>query len=405
MQLERRLARTTLFEKYSRDFEDFGALCRETGKPLKTLFNDMSAEKYAKDAWTDCAFDEVLARNDLVVRGIGGVPVSFVEKFHRAPGGEELLQEFLRNYYRNLLSIDELELNQASLTQDLEPESPYRSPTDLPVVERRRVRPRLRIADIGGGVDTVTSVDWRRTIYNTPEQAEMPVLRAQGAPIVPDRISLEKTLNTMKQYGGAVEYSRDFATDPIRLDALTTWVMRRAMRDEIMIVREGISLAKSQAGTANQRGAGWDLADILEFTMTGDDGYQFDTILCRVSDARTIVQGYANALGTNNFFPEMPDPRFNASAFPTIGIINNIMGPTRLGFISDDAKDINGNTIFNPGEVLLIDSTVLRFKRRAAGFVDEEEYVMNSQMHCRYITDWFDWEITDAGGLDLQSLT
>ena len=395
MQLERDLPRPMLYQKFTQEPEVYQEYVQKHGTTLSHLFNYMSPEEMRVKGWPKDAFRDMLARADMITEDINSIESSIAGACHEKAGGEFLLNEHLGRRYRRVLSIPQLEIKAAAAVSDLDPERPYRPATDLEIVEKQRFMPRLRIADIGGGVDTITSKDWRRTLYITPKESEESTQLSEGGGIPVTRVTLDRHLQSLKQYGGGIEYSKDFATDPVRVSALSLWAMRRAKRDEIRIVREAIRLCKARAGTRSDVGTAPDLADLLQWNMQGDSGYQFDLVICRASDARTLVQSWINAqmpAGTN-FYPFSPDTRFFNEAFPSIGIINNIMGPTRLGFIDDDATDWDGNAVLAAGDVLLIDSSTLRFKRRSNGYLDEEEYKPSVQMHIQYITDWFDWEV------------
>ena len=401
-EIPRGWTRSKLFTEFTNNPEAFAQLAQEHGTTLKPLFNTISKSEKSSDEWADCAFEDMVARSGLITRDIDGLQTSVAGEVCKKAGGEQLLNEYIGNYYRNILSIPELETKSTVSAQPQE--SPQRMATDLEIIPRTRYQPRLRIADIGGAVDTIPTTDWRRPIFENIGRTERAsTVRAEGSNFTRTRVKLEKRIQTMKQYGGAIEYSRNFVDDSVRVSALTMWAEEKAKHDEVMIVREGIRLAKANGGTASSVGANPDIDDILNWNMRGDTGHVFDTILCRASDARTLVKAWINAMGTNTNFS--PDPRFFNEAFPSIGIINNISGPVRLGFIDDDATDLDDNAIFAAADVLFLDSTVLRFKRRSNGFLDEEEYTPSDQMFAQYISDWFDWEVTQAGGCDLVTMS
>ena len=409
------LSREHLYQALHGDVDSLIEEAKSEKVDLPTFLNRKSpvpSKAYPEDAVSD-----LLARENLVISATSYQGTSSIEDFMKSDTSRMLFWTVLDRDYDRTLRLDEIAdvssignlQRDANTSAQTTQNTPFNPSTTMMLRERHRFMPKIRIVDIAGGMDTISGISFEQPQYTTSMENEKSVDIPEGGPIPVTTIKFANVKGRTKKYGGGIRWSDEFALEMTNLSLLRMWARRRAMRDEIKIVNEGLAAALNVAGAAHDidLGAGaLTVDDILELALFdgGDDpaqnpnednGYQITAVFGVKDVVKRLMQGYL-AAGTPGFLSQYPDMVFT-NFWNAVELINSgLGGPTRLGLVRQNAVA--------PSDTLKVDSTTalgldtrfaLTLQQTARGMKTEDMRIGREQVMERYITKRTGWMVSD----------
>ena len=359
---------------------------------------------YPEDALSD-----ILARENLVITATRTEGTAKVSDFMTNEARRIAFWTILDRDYEGALGIPELEKRDTNTISGEPFNSSFSPAATRPLTERHRFTPKITIADIASGVETIEKITFRQPEYTTTIDKEQTTDIAEGGDIPTTIVSYSDVPGKTKKFGGGVRWSDEFALEDTNMSLIRMLARRQAMRDEIKIVREGLTAALRAAGGTHDidLGASVGFEQIVGMALfdgpqtagqnpNEDNGYQVMTIFGIRDVVKRLVLAYGS-VDNPGVFSQYPQDQFG-ELFNPIQLINSgLGGPTRVGLVRDNA------VVVTPGTLLLDATTALGIDTRyalvlqrvARGMTSEEMRIAKQQVTERYSTQRIGWLISD----------
>lgn len=401
-------------EALHRDFVENPGVYRKEAKAKKisieTLLNRKAPEKastYPEDALAD-----ILARENLVISSTLHEGTAKVSDFMKNDATETLFWTILDKDYETALGLTELEKRDQFASDDTF-NSPFNPASTRPLYERHRFMPKITIADIAAGIETISGLTFRQPEYRTLQEDEQSADIAEGAPIPTTLVTRGTVEGETKKFGGGIRFTDESVMEGINMSLIRMLIRRQAMRDEIKIVNEGLAAALATAGATHDLDLGsgsLTFDDIVELALfdgsssatqnpNEDNGYQLMTVFANRTAAKRLIEGYAT-VDNPGVFSQYPPDRFGNLWNPIQLINSGVGGPTRLGIVRDNAvigRNPADDTIIaqiNDTTLLGLDTRYALVLQRSTSRVGSQR-IEKEQVEERYSTQRVGWMVQD----------
>lgn len=415
------MTRSELAQDFKKDPGKYATLSNDLGRPLPLIFNQLSPQP--EDGYPVGAMEDMLARNELRISSNPWEGTATLGDFINNGMATELLcwSQLRWDYDRcsglNELYLKNLELDNpdialgyavATTETGLADDSPARRRRTYPLQERNRFAPPISLADLGASIETIPEDTFQIPTYDVDADDEKGIIVSELGSIPYTTLSVARQNGEMFMIAEGVATSRRFRNSPntIRMGLLRMWIRRMGLRHQITIINMGlntlIDAAKGTGGVTQALNArtALKLKDILDVNLfyTMQDGYSLQVMFALKSLSTLWIQANVRA-GTADqvYYSLPPDGRFE-SAFPAVQIINNNVGPTRLGIVGTTTEaDPEDGTKLLTTEMLSLDPRfALILFRQSTGFVVEEDYNPAEQLRRQFFSQVVGWMNQDV---------
>ena len=413
------MTRKDLHADYMANPAVYVAMATEKKWSLPYLFNRLAPE--AEKHHPEDAFQDILFREELEVAAGTENSSSDVERWldqtDKEVGPKEtLFWAQLDKDYDDTSTIGELAWKQngglwkqnaaTTLVTDNADNTPLNPRSYRQLYERSRFAPPIAIADIASGLETIPNRTFGQPEYRTDAADERSRVIGEGLPMDMTTIVTGERTGKLKKIGGGLRVSLEYEMDQTRMSSVRMWVARKAMRDEIRIVNEGVNVLANNATTENI-GSSPNARSIREVNLyfSQNSGYRIDLLCAKKEEADKWIEAHQvggqwsatpaqNSVITYN--RPVPAGQFT-DVTNTIEVVNFTSGPNRLAIFDDTTTDDPDlGTALVDNELLGIDTRFgLILYQQARGVLSEERYDPRTQVRERFISRWFGWFLQD----------
>lgn len=359
------------------------------------------------------ALNDILTREKLSLKPGRYDGSAKVKDFLKSPSRQKLFTAVTDRIYdkatgvtnirnKDFFSSFDIAREEANTASNISPDSAFAGQTTLPVYERHRFVPKIDVQDLAWGSETIDDITFKQPEYTTERGDEESKDIPEGGVIEVTLVKFADVGGKTKKFGGGVAWSDEYALNDLRMRLVMMLMARKAFRDRIRMVNEGIAACMAVAGTSADITLGatpWDLDDLLEMALfdgendNHDNDYQLNTIFCLKSTAKALISAYLKGNSNNTIGPLTgADPRFFGNLINGIQVINNGLGtPLRVGILRDEAVPA-----ITAGNCLGVDIRwAAQFLEVARSTTVEDNRNAKQQLTERYETRRIGWMITD----------
>ena len=397
------IGRDKLAAHFAANPKPFMDICHQRKIPLSALFNELAPEPGSGDAPKEALF-EVAGHLGLYTKSDGYKPSSTVEDFFSTTAGINVFWGIMDHDFERILKINDLtevSFESAAAESDLTPGGGF-SPYDrLPLVNRPKYSPQFGITDLTQRTQTVRGISYMQPEFQGPTDASENTMKpvAPNAKIPTTTTVVGERSASLMKIGEGLLIDDNLTGNNQFMEAYRMHAELIGLRTAGAIANQGVEVAfKSKNPSANDNytslGATPDVEDIIEVNLdTGpNNAYMYNTLIMRRTQAKAWIKANITS-GTDNVFG-IPAGRFN-EVFPSIRVVNNIGGPTRLIIVGD--TDIDGWT--DDKFISIDDRFSLIYVRRGNGIRDDSDTDIETQTRRRFLTQFFDWWLVSPSGV------
>ena len=410
------MTRSQLYQSFMANPKPFEQEAADRRIALPVLLNEKSPVADSSKDMPD-ALSSMLGRANLYISSTPSNPTSSAADFLKTSATRSLFWSVLDRDFDEGLGLHEIENNKsygveghASATnteQDLTPGGAFNPRTTLPLVDRRKFRPRIAISDIAGSIQTIPGNSYQTPEYNTPDTDHRMRPVPPTTPIPTTTLTVSERQGTLKKIGEGLRVDANMEFSNLFMESIRMWVAKLALHTETAIVNAGLrvlfaSIPASGTRAFQSLGATPNLEDIINVNLYTGPGnaYSYNLLVMRQSDAATWIESNTMALasaGSGNTTTQamIPQPGRFTTVFPGVTLLNSISAPTVLAFIGDDEISTWTATRF----IGVDQRFALTLMRRARGTRDEGDYDPETQVRRRFLSQHFDWYLEDINAV------
>ena len=360
------------------------------------------------------ALSSLLGRSDLYISSDAGNSTSSAADFMKTAATRSLFWAVLDRDFDEALGLYEIENNRGNRVegfasgtnteQDLTPGGAFNPRTTLPLVDRRKFRPRIAISDIAGSVQTIPGNSYQTPEYNTPDADHRMRPVPPTTPIPTTTLTVSERQGSLKKIGEGLRVDANMEFSSLFMESIRMWVAKLALHTETSIVNAGIkvmydSIADVSARSFTNVGATPNLQSIIRINLFTGPGnaYMYNLLIMRESEVRTWIEANTMALSATptNQQNTIPAPGRFVSVFPGVTLLNSVAAPTVTAYVGD--SEISG---WNTDNFIGVDQRfALTLMRRARGTRDEGDYDPETQVRRRFLSQHFDWYLEDINAI------
>ena len=406
------MTRSQMYQSFMANPKPFEQEAADRRMSLPVLLNEKSpVPEKSKDH--PVALSSMLGRADLYISSNSNSATSTAADFMKTSATRALFWSVLDRDFDEHLGLYEIENNRenyASATnteQDLTPGGAFNPRTTLPLVDRRKFRPRISISDIAGSVQTIPGNSYQTPEYNTPDTDHRMRPVPPTTPIPTTTLTVSERVGSLKKIGEGLRVDANMEFSNLFMESIRMWVAKLALHTETSIVNAGIrilyeSVDNVAARTFEAIGATPNLKSIIKVNLHTGPGnsYMYNLLIMREAEIETWIEANTLALGATSSGQTttqamIPQAGRFVSVFPGVTLLNSVSGPTVTAFVGN--SEIPG---WSTDNFIGVDQRfALSLMRRARGTRDEGDYDPETQVRRRFLSQHFDWYLEDINAV------
>ena len=414
------MPRSQLYQSFMANPKPFEQEAADRRIALPVLLNEKSPSPDSHKDVPD-ALTSMLGRANLYISSNGNNPTSSAAEFLKTSATRSLFWAVLDRDFDEGLGLHEIENNKGygieghasgtNTEQDLTPGGAFNPRTTLPLVDRRKFRPRISISDIAGSIQTIPGNSYQTPEYNTPDADHRMRPVPPTTPIPTTTLTVSERVGSLKKIGEGLRVDANMEFSNLFMESIRMWVAKLALHTETAIVNAGLRVLYSSIPSSGERaftaaanllGSVPNMRNIINVNLHTGPGnaYSYNILFMRQSDAQTWIEANTLALGATSSGQTttqamIPQPGRFVSVFPGVTLLNSISAPTVVAFVGD--SEVSGWTANN---FIGVDQRfALTLMRRARGTRDEGDYDPETQVRRRFLSQHFDWYLEDINAV------